>query len=294
MTSNVEDNKMNTTLTDSPIATVSPVGFSTTVPEGYRTPPRAVSATTPPAAPLRVRRAESFTGDEDTDTSPDAACRCLGHRMGTVARVLIPSVDDHKGKGILAGDFIKSDPSATLHERHTYILTELHRWLTGRIEVHAREVGLVDTDQVEIADGMWPAARLHMIVQARTMAVEDSRVAPELIYHDAATWAASICMQYLIEGVEPDNSVSDMAVGFVRDDRLPDGRTIAELWDEPSVFEPLRTAVPLSLDDRIDAALEFWDIPLKLELPIWVWVVIILWMVLYAWIVAYLVSGPVR
>lgn len=258
----------------------------------YRTPPRSISPGTPPNAPSRLRREESLSSTDSTDN---------------VARILLPSFDDqivlHKGKGILAGDFIKPDPSATCKERQTHILSELHRWLSGRIQFHARDVGLVDMDKVEIADmvddGLWPAARLHMLVEARV--VNDSREAPELIYHEMATWATSICIQYLIdcENADTDNSMVNMAIGFVRDDRLPDGRTIVELWDVPSVFEPLRTAEPLpgdvmSLDDRIDAMIDDWDKPIAVTLPIWGWVTVSLWVVLYAWIVAFLVGNSGR
>ena len=294
------NNMNNTVLPDSPITT-SPIGFAPTVPEGYKTPPRAVSAGAPPNAPLRVRRADSLVEEVD-DTSPDADCSCYGSR---VARVLIPSVDYHKGKGILAGDFIKPDPSATLNERQTHILTELHRWLSGRIQVHARDVWTDSMDQVAISDmidaGMWPAARLHAIVQTRTTATSD-RTAPELVYHETATWAASVCMQYLIDGVDADNSVVDMAIGFVTTDKLPNGSTILEHWDAPSVFEPLRTAEPLSgddggvvsLDDRIEHVFGDWDKPVAVELPIWGWVTVSLWVVVYAWIVAYLVGNAGR
>ena len=297
MTSTVQDNKMNATIPDSPISD-SPIGFSA-VPEGYKTPPRAISAGSPPSAPLRVRRADSLVEDDSasfSNASPsDEACRCFGNRINLV---LIPSVDDHKGKGILAGDFIKPDPSATMAERQTHILSELHNWLSGCIQVHARDLDIVDGDQVETADmvddGMWPAARLHMIVKARRSEDEEGRVAAEIVYNDAATWATNICMQFLINGVETSDSMIDTAIGFVTTDKLPDGSTIVDHWDSPSVFEPLRVAEPLSLDDRIDRALEFWDIPLKLEFPIWVWTAISFWIVLYAWIVAYLVSGPTR
>jgi hypothetical protein len=138
--------------------------------------------------------------------------------------------------------------------------------------------------------GMWPAARLHMIVRARTTATDD-RTAPELVYHETATWAASICMQYLIDGVEADNSVVDMAIGFVTTDKLPDGSTILEHWDAPSVFEPLREAGPLSLDDRIDAAIGIWETQIKIEAPVWVWSIAVVWFLIYAWLVAALVDS---
>jgi hypothetical protein len=230
-----------------------------------------------PPAPLRLGRAMSSFEDESGSCS-------------TVPRVLIPSVDDHKGHGILAGDFIKPDPGLTLRERETHILSELNRWLEGRIQVHARAVGLASYDDDEIRDtvslGRWPAARLHMLVGDLPHGRE-----PELVYHEKALWAAIVCMKYLLNGEAPADSAEELAIGFVTEDQLGDGSTIADYWDAPSTFEPLREAQPLSLEERIEGALGFWDIPLKLELPIWVWTALTLWVVLYAWLVAMLVSS---
>jgi hypothetical protein len=239
-----------------------------------------------PPAPLRLRRAMSSA--TDSDTSPAACC-------DTVPRVLIPTVADHKGLGILAGDFIKPDPGLTRSERKTYILNELHRWLDGRIQVHAREAGVACTlEEMEgaVMTGMWPAARLCLLVEA--LGDGGRRQVPEELYHAAAVYAEGVCQAYLVEGVEPDCAAEELAVGFVTVDRLPDGRTILDCWNAPSTFEPLRNAEPLQqeegLEDRIERALSFWDIPLKLEMPLWVWVALTLWVLLYAWLVAVVVG----
>jgi hypothetical protein len=241
-----------------------------------------------PPAPLRLRRALSSA--TDSDTSPETCCNA-------VPRVLIPTVADHKGLGILAGDFIKPDPGLTLRERETYILDELHRWLDGRIQVHAREAGVACTrEELEgaVMTGMWPAARLCLLVEELGGDRADgSRQVPEELYHAAAVFAEGVCQAYLVEGVEPDCAAEELAVGFVTVDRLPDGRTILDCWNAPSVFEPLRNATPLreeGLEDRIERALSFWEIPLKLEMPLWVWVALTLWVLLYAWLVAVVVS----
>jgi hypothetical protein len=241
-----------------------------------------------PPAPLRLRRAMSSA--TDSDISPAECC-------DTVPRVLIPTVADHKGLGILAGDFIKPDPGLTLRERETYILDELHRWLDGRIQVHAREAGLACSTHEElegaVMTGLWPAARLHLLVEALGDADgTSSRQVPEELYHAAAVFAEGVCRGYFA-GEEPCGRAEELAVGFVTVDRLPDGRTILDCWNAPSTFEPLRAAAPLreeGLEDRIERALSFWDIPLKLEMPLWVWVALTLWVLLYAWLVAVVVG----
>jgi hypothetical protein len=85
--------------------------------------------------------------------------------------------------------------------------------------------------------------------------------------------------------------MEQVAIGFVTTDELPDGRTIQDLWDAPSVFEPLRAATPLSLDERIDEALSMWETPIKVEAPLWVWSIAVAWFLIYAWLVAALVDG---
>lgn len=232
-----------------------------------------------PPAPLRLRRAMSSVDDES------APC------CDTVPRVLIPSVDDHRGLGILAGDFIKPDPGLTLRERETHILSELNRWLEGRIQVHAREAGLAATrDEIEatLGDGMWPAARLHLLVEE--LSEGETRTPPEELYHAAAVFALGVCERYFAD-VEPHGNAEEIAIGFVTVDQFSNGLTIADYWNAPSTFEPLREAPPLPLEERIEAAIGFWELPLKVELPLWTWTAGVVWVVLYAWLVAMLVGG---
>jgi len=205
---------------------------------------------------------------------------------------LIPSVDDHRDRGILAGDFIKPDPGLTMRERQTHILRELREWLSGRIQVHARDVELCDYDQLTLTEsidaGRWPAARLAALVKGSVCSfIRD----PAEGYHKAAMWAVEACTKYLMEGVEDADHMEQLALGFVTTDELPDGRTIQDLWDAPSVFEPLRSAEPLSLDDRIDEALSIWGTPIKIEAPLWVWSIALVWFLIYAWLVAALVDA---
>jgi hypothetical protein len=269
----------NTMNCDSPIDDTMPA-----------TPPRQERSYTPPGAPLRLRRAVTAFDDDDL-SSPDGPCCSEGVQSGP--RVLIPTVDDHRDQGILAGDFIKPDPGLTMRERQTHVLSELRHWLSGRIQVHARDVELCDYDQLTLKDsvdaGRWPAARLAALVAG---GVGTFRRDPAERYHEAAMWAANVCARYLLDSVEPADTMEQMAIGFVTTDELPDGRTIQDLWDAPSVFEPLREAGPLSLDDRIDNALDgIWQTSVKIEAPVWVWSIAVLWFLIYAWLVAALVDG---
>jgi hypothetical protein len=272
----------NTMNCDSPIDDTMPA-----------TPPRQERSYTPPGAPLRLRRAMSST-DEDDLSSPESQTDVKGECCagGGVPRVLIPTVDDHRDLGILAGDFIKPDPGLTMRERQTHILSELRHWLSGRIQVHARDVELCDYDQLTLREsvdaGRWPAARLAALVAG---GVGSFRRDPAERYHEAAMWAANVCARYLLDSVEPADTMEQMAIGFVTTDELPDGRTIQDLWDAPSVFEPLRSAEPLSLDERIDEALSMWETPIKVEAPLWVWSIAVAWFLIYAWLVAALVDG---
>jgi hypothetical protein len=192
-------------------------------------------------------------------------------------------------RGILAGDFIKPDPDLTMRERQKYILAELRHWLSGRIQRDARDTEMAQYDTTEsIESGRWPAARLAALVDG---GIGSFRRDPAERYHEAAMWAVNVCARYLMDGTESADSMEQLAVGFVTVDELPDGRTIEDLWNAPSVFEPLREAEPLSLDDQIDEALSVWQTPIKIEAPLWTWTVVAAWFLAYAWLVAALVGS---
>ena len=168
-------------------------------------------------------------------------------------RLTMPTLADHRGCGILAGDWIKPDPVMTRQETRRYAVAETYRWLTGRICVHAAAVGLEipDARQVlaEVAAGSWPAARLHLILWAMEAGREyrlPTDPAERYVY--AGRWAAQVCERYLREEREPRGALETMAVEFVVRDRLPGGGVIADFWNY-SPFNALRNAPPLSEDD---------------------------------------------
>jgi len=166
--------------------------------------------------------------------------------------VAIPTLDDHRGRGILAGDFIKPDPAMTRQETRRYVVAEMRRWLTeSAIASHAREICGVLSEPAEVAPlvaaGRWPAARLYLVLAALEAMPRGIVELPrdyEERFHAAARWAADVCEDYL-HGYEAVIPAARMAVGFVTDDQLPGGQTIASYWNY-SPFEALRSAPPLS------------------------------------------------
>lgn len=169
----------------------------------------------------------------------------------------MPTLADHRGAGILAGDWIKPDPVMTRQETRRYVVAETYRWLTGRICVDAAAVGLEIPDArevlAEVAAGSWPAARLHLILWAMEAGREyrlPTDPAERYVY--AGRWAAQVCERYLREERAPRGALETMAVEFVVRDRLPGGGVIADFWNY-SPFEALREAPPLSEDDPPEA-----------------------------------------
>lgn len=168
------------------------------------------------------------------------------------APVEIPTLDDHRGRGILPGDFIKPDPAMTRQETRRWLVAEMRRWLTeSSIAAHAREICGVITEPAEVAPlvaaGRWPAARLYLVLAALEAMPRGIVELPrdyEERFDAAARWAADVCEDYL-HGYEAVIPAARMAVGFVTDDLLPGGQTIASYWNY-SPFEALRAAPPLS------------------------------------------------
>jgi hypothetical protein len=171
-------------------------------------------------------------------------------RLSSYGQLKIDDDDEleHRGKGILAGDFIKPDPALTQQETRTYLVDELKRWLTGRICLHAKEVAAAFPDPMDLiqdlADGTWPAARLYMVVHM--LRIEQGPTT----YEDAAEWAVRVCTEYL-EGGTPQSPTAIMAAEFVRNDKLPCGRSIQSFWDH-TPFDPLRSAAPLSEEAEVE------------------------------------------
>ena len=190
---------------------------------------------------------------------------------------------DHRGRGILAGDFIKPDPALTQRETRIYILKELRRWLTGRICEDAKDIGDEEFGS-HMEDGTWPAARLFMVLQL--LEADNSYILPPMSQMDkflfVGQWAVAVCTDYLA-GYEPGIPAAILATGFVTHDKLPCGSTIESFWDH-TPFEPLREAPPLSTDDQIDASTSFFYKLLTTDITVPAWVV-------PAWVVIAAVGG---
>lgn len=181
-----------------------------------------------------------------------AANRKISESAGSdgIPTLVIPDVSDHKGAGILPGDFIKPDPLMTQQETRRYILAELERFLTGRVQRHALQIDAVTpagllTEEMEtlVSAGRWPAGRLYTLYAATAEAAGDmnrKRVDPEIQMDYVARVALESCVKYL-HGARDGSA---RATGFVTTDLLPNGRTIASYWNH-SPFEGLRKAAPL-------------------------------------------------
>ena len=180
--------------------------------------------------------------------APARASRKISESVASdgVPTLVIPDVSDHKGAGILPGDFIKPDPLLTQQETRRYILAELERFLTGRIQRHALQLDAITpagllTEEMEslVSAGRWPAARLFTLFAATPSTKH--RQDPEIHMDFMARVALETCVKYL-QGARDGSA---LATGFVTTDLLPNGRTIASYWDH-SPFEGLRKAAPLA------------------------------------------------
>lgn len=189
-------------------------------------------------------------------------------------------MEDHRGKGILAGDWIKPDPALQDEEKRRYIAHETIRWLTGRLCVDAKAIAATHTDptefEEEIEAGRWPAARLYKVLWM----LERSPLASilpkdyEARFHYVGNWAADVCLDHL-NGYEAGVPASQLAVGFVTQDRLPTGKVIADYW--PEVARP-------SLDDRIDTLQKMlFSMELRISWPTLLVVVVYMWFLVALW-----------
>ena len=254
--------------------------------------------------------------------SPKAAPVCPGapERPARPPPLVIPTLDDHRGLGILAGDWIKPDPVMTRQETRRYVVAETERWLTGRICSHAKDISVAGLDPADVgllvADGKWPAMRLYLVANA----LEDTDIVPKsadpaIWYHTVGSWAAGVCADHL-NGYEAGCAAAKLAVGFVTTDRLPGSKVIADFWNH-SPFEALRNAPPLPdtdteedtetptqpdteevvrppmdapLDAIDDAVIAFMGKPWQLTLYGWQWTALVGVVTAYLWLIVLLLS----
>lgn len=231
----------------------------------------------------------------------------------------VPLVTDHIGRGIRAGDFIKPDPHDARETQRRHILRELRTWLTERLYGSARLASHTDMSEDEIRDAMaegrgWPGGRLWLLLQEMRSAgipLPGSPADTGDCLRQAGTWAADVCERWLKYGERPVWTAETLALGFVTEDRLPNGRTIADLWPRAEDLDALRNAPPLPSEDEapiqhMDAYLDtfteafeqfMWrpvTIQFKVDMPGWVWTALFLTVVGYFWLVAFLLSGGRR
>jgi hypothetical protein len=249
----------------------------------------------------------------------------------------MPTVRDHIGVGIRPGEFIKPDPHDARATQRRHILTELRTCLTARLCGAARLASHTDMTESEIRAAMaegrgWPGGRLWLLLQKMDeggipLPGPPADTADRLRL--AGSWAATFCERWLRGETLPSatETMYDLALGFVTEDRLTDGRTIADLWPEPADLDALRNAPPLpdeesdaedseveevpaapllglnrgtdayldEINSRLgqfltgDAVLEF-----KVRMPGWAWTTLILTVVGYFWLVAFLLGGGGR
>lgn len=212
------------------------------------------------------------------------------------APVTVPTLD-HRGRGILPGDFIKPDPVMTRQETRRYVVTEMRRWLTETaIASHAREIAAVTAEPAEVAPlvaaGRWPAARLYLVLaglEAMPHGIVELPRDYEERFHWAARWAADVCEDYL-HGYEAVIPAARMAVGFVTDDLLPCGRTVASYWNH-SPFERLRNAPPLPDRDPDEEPVSFLQQEVTIRFTGGQAIAAFVAVLAYLWLVAALIGG---
>jgi hypothetical protein len=169
-------------------------------------------------------------------------------------RLDIPSLADHRGLGILPGDFIKPDPVLTRCETRRYLLDEFERYMSGPIQSRARACFGAHLTLEEIAEeveeGLWPAARLYRLRQALEEEGKLPEEEVELQFDHVARWVLGVVRGYVSAGVPLTDPLELEAMAFLTVDLLPadskgKSKTIDSFWNR-SPFEALRAAPPLT------------------------------------------------
>lgn len=260
---------------------------------------------------------EEAAADSDDSLPPLVA--------GPALRVRMPTVEDHIGKGIRPGHFIKPDPHDARATQRRHILTELRTWLTGRVASDGRMASHSGMTEDEIRTAMaegrgWPGGRLWLLLQtmdAHDIPLPGTPADTGDRLRLAGVWAADFCEEWLRRGGSCHWDVERLALGFVKEDRLPDGRTIAGLWPGLADLDALRNAPPLPDSDteaevhpfpprNMEAYIDELHLRLgrfltgestlefKIRMPGWAWTALFLTVVGYFWIVAFLLGGMRR
>jgi hypothetical protein len=153
--------------------------------------------------------------------------------------LVIPSVADHRGKGILPDYFIKPEPAMPLWEKRKYILSELERWFTSPLfHQHVTDAAILD-EAGQLGDVTnWPAGIVY---------AHHKKLAWDNNYADTCVEVYERCAAYLSKGgylTSPLTRILDLCT-------LSDGKMILDYW-ETSDLDGLRNAPPLPENDSSD------------------------------------------
>jgi hypothetical protein len=211
-------------------------------PKGPKTPTKSRSQSPVcPGAPVRPHR--QLTLDE-ADIVCDSGFKYKGFLP---PRLVIPSVADHRNKGILPDYFIKPEPAMPLWEKRKYILSELERWFTSpQFHQHVKDAAILD-EAGQLGDVTnWPAGIVY---------AHHKKLAWDNNYAETCVEVYERCAAYLSKGgylTSPLTRLLDLCT-------LSDGKMIMDYW-ETSDLDGLRTAPPLpendSSDDEEDCSVE--------------------------------------
>lgn len=196
-----------------------------TSPKGPQTPTKSRSQSPVcPGAPVRPHR--QLTLDEADIMRPPS--------------LVIPSVADHRNKGILPDYFIKPEPGMPLWEKRKYILSEMERWFTSPLfHQHVKDAAILD-EAGQLGDVTnWPAGIVY--THHKKLAWDNNYA--ETCVEVYERW----CAEYLSKGgILPSPLTCHMDLCT-----LSDGKTILDHWGK-SDLDGLRNAPPLPENDSSD------------------------------------------
>jgi hypothetical protein len=207
-------------------------------PKGPKTPTKSRSQSPVcPGAPVRPHR--QLTLDEADIVRPPS--------------LVIPSVADHRGKGILPDYFIKPEPAMPLWEKRKYILSEMERWFTSPLfHQHVKDAAILD-EAGQLGDVTnWPAGIVY---------THHKKLAWDNNYAETCVEVYERCAAYLSKGgylpsyltrfLSNGGQLPSYLTLLLDLCTLSDGKTILEYW-ETSDLDGLRDAPPLPENDSSD------------------------------------------
>jgi hypothetical protein len=224
-------------------------------PKGPKTPTKSRSQSPVcPGAPVRPRQPVTYVVDDSNALLRPDCERWFDYKIvdGEIvatrpSRLVIPSVEDHRDKGILPEYFIKPEPAMPLWEKRKYILSELERWFTSPLfHQHVKDAAILD-EAGQLGDVTnWPAGIVY---------AHHKKLAWDNNYADTCVEVYERCAAYLSKGgylTSPLTRILDLCT-------LSDGKMIMDYW-ETSDLDGLRDAPPLPENDSSDAENDSSDV----------------------------------